>query len=118
MVANFRCNEIKQEAIDLVKNQLNHLLGQCQTKEVEGFAKQCDELIIKALKYYEAEACQYKAAIFDKFKKEIVTQMLSEMYKGFDLQLKMIRASSEEYFEEEMQKITQRGDKLNHAFHQ
>jgi hypothetical protein len=75
-------------------------------------------IIGDAVKYYEGEACQYKATIFDKFKKEIVTQMLADMYKGFDLQLKMIRASSEDHFEEEMQKITQRGDKLNHAFHQ
>ena len=102
MVANFRCNEIKQEASDLVKDKLAQLLGDCQAKEITDFAKKCDALIVEALKYYEQEACQYKATIFDKFKQEIVTQLLAEMYKGFDLQLKMIRVSSEEYFEEEM----------------
>ena len=85
MVANFRCNEIKQEALDLVNDTLVTLLRDCQTKEINDYAKNCESIIADAVKYYEKEACQYKAAIFDKFKKEIVAFLLSEMYKGFDL---------------------------------
>jgi len=52
MVANYRCNEMKEEAVALVKEPLEQLTEQCSKKLMESFGEQCEELLNKAMSHY------------------------------------------------------------------
>lgn len=60
MVANYRCADIKKEAIELIKEDKTTLLRDSQQKAVEDFRDQCKDLLGKAVEYYSGEACSYK----------------------------------------------------------
>ena len=87
MVANYRCNEIKTEAMDLIKIELVQLTRDSQRRAVDDFQDQCKGLLKTALTYYEDEACSYKSSVVEKVKKEIVSAVVTELTKCFNFQL-------------------------------
>jgi len=45
MVANFRCNEMKEEAMDVVKKQLEQLKSQSDRQIIEQFGEDCNSIM-------------------------------------------------------------------------
>lgn len=84
MVANYRCQEIKNEAMEVIKADLSQLQRDSQRRAVDDFNAQCKDVMRKAIEYYDAEACSYKMSVVDKVKKEIVAQLVSELTKCFN----------------------------------
>ena len=52
MVANFRCNEIKEEAIKLITDDIAELEAVCAKSVVEGFGEKCYVIITKATEFF------------------------------------------------------------------
>lgn len=73
MVANFRCNEIKQEALELVQQEVNALRLRCEQGIVADFGAQCTSVILKARGYFHENANQYSGVVFQKVEKELLT---------------------------------------------
>ena len=48
MVANFRCSEIKEEAIKHVENDISELEAECAKSVLEGFGAQSSNILNKA----------------------------------------------------------------------
>ena len=77
MVANYRCNELKEEALAAVKSQVETLNIQSENKIVENFGETCTGIIKKASDFYENVAKQYNKDVYNKVLKELI-QSLSE----------------------------------------
>ena len=71
MVANYRCNEMKEEAVGLVKQRLEELMEQCTRQIIEGFGDACSGLMSQALDHYRSSARQYNPEVFEKIEKEL-----------------------------------------------
>jgi hypothetical protein len=71
MVAQYRCNEIKDEAMDLVKDQITALDSKSRSSPISDFPEQCMALLKICVNHYKEEAVQYKGEVYDKVMKEI-----------------------------------------------
>ena len=66
MVANFRCNEMKLEALAKVKERVEALEQQCQKQLIENFGASCTEVMTEALELYHDAAKQYNKEVQEK----------------------------------------------------
>ncbi len=71
MVATFRCNEMKDEALDRVKSQLDSLKAQSDIQIIEGFGKSCSSIMSEVCNFFSESAKQYKAEISSKILNEL-----------------------------------------------
>jgi len=71
MVANYRCNELKEEAIAKVKGDIEVLLEQSDKSVIEQFGERCNTVMTGAGNYYKEVAKQYNKDVFAKVYKEL-----------------------------------------------
>jgi protein SEY1 len=91
MVANFRCNELKDEAIASSQTTVQNLLSECNKVYPVDFNFKAMQLLNKAVDLYTDLAKQYDQLVFHKVKKELIQQLLANLFPGFDSQLKLLR---------------------------
>lgn len=53
MVANYRCNEMKEEAIAIVKPKIEQLSAQSDAGIVENFGESCFKIMKEATDFYK-----------------------------------------------------------------
>lgn len=94
MVANFRCNELKEEALKAAKEPSLELQKKCEHGLVENFSQQCNEIIDQAVNYYNEVAHQYDKNVFKKIQGELLESLLGHLYMCFDAQMKQLRNQS------------------------
>lgn len=56
MVANYRCNELKEEALELIKEPVQDLLKQSETKVIDQFSELCRQIMKKSVEHYTSVA--------------------------------------------------------------
>ena len=71
MVANFRCSEIKEEAIKHVENDISDLEADCAKSVFEGFGGQSSNILTKATYFYKEASKQYNKESRDKIMSEL-----------------------------------------------
>ena len=71
MVANYRCTELKQEALALVQKKIEELQSLCDSGVVEDFKEKCAEILKLSSDYYSEVAKQYDREVFKKIQKEL-----------------------------------------------
>lgn len=59
MVANLRCNELKEEAIEKVRNEVQNLTLEANEKRLKNFSERCRSILKVAISHYEEFAHQY-----------------------------------------------------------
>jgi len=59
MVANYRCNELKEEALLLVEPSVNKLKQEGDRQLIPDFKEKCKEILRTSLLHYEDMAHQY-----------------------------------------------------------
>jgi hypothetical protein len=72
MVANFRCNELKDEALASSQDDVQNLLTQCNKIYPVDFTFKAMQLLNKAVDLYSDLAKQYDQLVFHKVKKELI----------------------------------------------
>ena len=106
MVANLRCNELKEEAVALVVPLIHNINEDAHRGMLANFQKACIDLIKLALNHYEEFAMQYDKVVFEKIRKELLGLILSQLFKVFDSQLKNIKQDVFEKFDRELRKLS------------
>jgi len=91
MVANYRCNEMKDEAVAKVKAQIEELKRQSDRQIIENFGESCASVVQDACNFYQEVAKQYNPEVFQKILQELKEHLLSSLYHCFDSQLKLLR---------------------------
>lgn len=71
MVANFRCTEIKAEAVEKVQAQVNALKIDSEKEVLADFQRRCTAIIMEATKHFEENANQYQGVVFNKVMLEL-----------------------------------------------
>ena len=71
MVANYRCNEIKDEAIQKVKAQVESIQGQSALEIIKDFGSQCQAVITQASSWFQEKAKQYNPEVYGKVMNEL-----------------------------------------------
>ena len=74
MVANYRCNEIKEESFRLIAEDIHKLEAECAAGVVDQFGVQCSAILRKATDNYNDIARQYAKDVRDKILQELVDQ--------------------------------------------
>ena len=64
MVANLRCNELKEEAIELVAGEVKKLTVESEKGLIEGFNNRCKEIVKMALDHFFQFAHQYDQKVY------------------------------------------------------
>ena len=106
MVANLRCNELKDEALELVNPKISDLNDAALRGKVDNFQEICRDILKDGLSHYEEYAHQYDKTVYEKVKKELIGLILSNLFKVFDVQLKNIRQHVFERFDRELRKLS------------
>eukprot|EP00347_Sterkiella_histriomuscorum_P023862 403333128 len=117
MVANLRCNELRDEALDLVTPRITDLQEEAIRGPVDNFQNKCKEMIREALSHYEEYAHQYDKTVYEKVKKELLGLILSQLFKVFDAQLKNIKNKIFDKFDKELRKLSVR-EQVNENFYE
>lgn len=104
MVANLRCNELKEEAIEKVKQNIQYLKDASERSLIEGFSEKCLAIIQQAVVHYEEYAKQYDKNVFEKTKKDLGQLLLGQLFLCFDNQMKLIRKQIFDKFDKELRK--------------
>ena len=84
MVANFRCNEIKEESIKHVESDISELEADCAKSVFEGFGGQAANILSKASYMYKEASKQYNKESRDKILNELEDQITQRLYQCFD----------------------------------
>ncbi len=56
MVANLRCGELKEEALELVTGEVQRLRTESERSLVDGFNERCKQIILQAVTHYDEYA--------------------------------------------------------------
>jgi len=91
MVANYRCNEIKDESLETINEDIVTLNKESNTKVLSDFESKCTTIVKKAITNYDEQAGQYQQAVYKKVQKEMIAHIFSQLFLCFDAQLKMLR---------------------------
>lgn len=59
MVANYRCNEIKDEAVQAVQDKINSLKRESDLKQLDNFSERCKGILTECINLYDESASQY-----------------------------------------------------------
>ena len=108
MVATFRCNEMKDEALERVKDQLDSLKAQSDLQVIEGFGASCTAIMDEVCNFFKESAKQYNSEISSKILNELQEQLYSQLYSCFDSQLKLIRQRTYDKVGTEIKKLQQK----------
>ena len=108
MVANYRCDEIKNDAIVSVKTQIDELIEKSDSQLIEQFGESCTAIIEQATTMYKGMAKQYQSEVFEKVLSELTEHVTSQLYNAFDAQLKFIRKYTNDKVSNEIKKLHQK----------
>jgi hypothetical protein len=71
MVANLRCNELKEEALEKVKGETYSLTKLSEREVISEFSNKCLEVLQVAVAHYDEYAHQYDKTVFEKTRKDL-----------------------------------------------
>ena len=72
MVANLRCNELKDEALEKTAQPIQSLRESCSKRYQTNFREICENIMNEALTHYNEYAKSYDKTVYDKIKGELV----------------------------------------------
>ena len=115
MVANYRCNEIKEEALEIAQLDIDELRKQTDNKIISGFKAACEVPVDKAIAHFDESANQYQAKVYEKVRLEVKSAIMQNLFLCFDSQVKMIRVHLIDEAEIKIRKLSNR-DIVNDSF--
>jgi len=115
MVANFRCTEIKNEAIESVNSLINELKVNAEKAIIVNFLEKCTTIVKTAQEYFDSNANQYQGAVFMKVHDELQEQLYQSLYLSFSAQLKIIKQQVFDKFDISIRNINKK-DSVNDIF--
>ena len=90
MLANFKCNEVKGNALQEVELDIQWFIGESsgKTMETSDFISKCNNIKTKAVEYYSQHAKNYLKYVFDEIKKQLVVDLGQKLNVCFANQAK------------------------------
>ena len=98
MVATYRCQEIKQEAINCVQERLDDLQQRSFEGIVDDYKIQCTDILRESYYHYDEYAKQYYNETYKSVKLELTNHIVDLLYKSFVSQLKNLSLQGDKKF--------------------
>lgn len=105
MVANYRCNEMKEEAYNNVKPVIEKLKLASTQSVMEKFGEKCEQIVSGACNVFREAAKQYNKDVFEKVLAELKELIHGNLYLCFDAQLSKIRQHTYDKVTTEIKKL-------------
>ena len=112
MLAQFRCNEIKNNALNQVENNINDLELESSMKNIDEFKDKVNAIVTQCKNFYENEAKDYLPHVFQNVKKDLLNDLSNKLYSSFANQLKRLIPKFQKDFRIELEKKLKTSDKF------
>ena len=90
IISEFRCNDIKKEALQQVKEEIAALKRTAAKTIIPDFADQCAEIYGKARDHYDSIAVQYSKEVYEKIREEMKVYLHDEFKGAFTRQIRSL----------------------------
>ena len=107
-MANYRCNEIKEEAYRLVEGKLQTLLGQSSEQEITDLRNQVVSILSEAITHYTSVAGQYNKEVQGSNKLDLENKIKDKLFLSFNNQFEVIKKLIVESFKVKIAEIESR----------
>ena len=104
MLAIYRCNEIKDEAYNMVKNDINELNMRSKNTKIQKFKETVLRIYENSVNKYNKVACNYLERVFLDVQNALKQQLIHELYVSFTNQINRILPISLKFFGRELEK--------------
>mmetsp|Transcript_14378 Transcript_14378/g.24485 ORF Transcript_14378/g.24485 Transcript_14378/m.24485 type:complete len:402 (+) Transcript_14378:377-1582(+) len=115
MVAEYRCNQIKDEAFEKVDEAVKTLEKESKSQLLQDFKQRSGRIIWECFDYYEAQASQYKSQVYEKIRGDMRKLIHQELFFACDAQVKLNTLITRKEFERAMGSLVKK-DSINDKF--
>lgn len=109
MLAIFRCNEIKEQAYNEVKEDMNAIKKISTEKQIPDFPSEVGKIYNKAILKYTETAKNYVDRIFLEVKENLHNQLVNELFISFTNQINRVLSTSIKFFSSDLNKELSKG---------
>ena len=113
MLAQFRCNEIKENALNEINDKISDLEYQSSLKNIENYKEKVNEIKENALKIYDETAKEYLTYIYEEIRKNLINEISNKFYPSFLNQLKRLIPSYQKNFRIELENELKSNDNFS-----
>ena len=113
MLAQFRCNEIKENALNEINDKISELEYQSSIKNIENYKEKVKELEQTALKIYDETAKDYLSYIYQEIRKNLINEISNKLYASFLNQLKRLIPIYQKNFRIELEEQLKSNDNFS-----
>jgi hypothetical protein len=104
MLANYRCNEIREQVISEQANKIMELLNDSTLKLINDFKPRCQEIINYILEGYDKMASNYDSKIYLDIRRQTETDLSNRFYICFLNQMRRLMPMSQKFVRQDLQK--------------
>ncbi len=90
MLANYRCNEIKDMALQQCQMDIESFQMDSSAKILENFKERCEKIANQVLNEYDETAKNYIKHVYEEVRRHLNSQLSQKMYVCFDNQAKKL----------------------------
>jgi hypothetical protein len=113
MLANYRCNEIKNQILSSYDKQFKEIYKLSAEKDIPNFKDICNDLKNKICEEYEKKSCNYDNKVYLNIHKQLEEQISQKLYICFMNQTKRLIPLLQKFMRDELQKQLQNIDDNN-----
>ena len=113
MLAQFRCNEIKENALNEINDKISELEYQSSINNIDNYKEKVNELEQIALKIYDETAKDYLSYIYQEIRKNLINEISNKLYPSFLNQLKRLIPGYQKDFRIELEKELKSNDNFS-----
>ena len=113
MLAQFRCNEIKENALNEINDKISDLEYQSSIKNIENYKEKINDLKEIALKIYDETAKEYLNYIYQEIRKNLINEISNKLYPSFLNQLKRLIPTYQKNFRIELENQLKSNDNFS-----
>lgn len=88
MLANFKCNEIKDLAIQQYNEDIDEVISDATYGIIDNFKSRCETITKNILKMYDEPAQIYMKTVYEEIRRNLILHISQRFFIGFDSQIK------------------------------
>lgn len=104
MLANYRCNEIKDQILHEFDPELKEFMVSSAKQNMNNFKEEAQNIINGITQKYDQVACNYQEKIYLNVKKQMLSALSQKFYVCFENQAKRIVPISQKFMRQDLQK--------------
>lgn len=118
MLAEFRCNELKDAALAEVEQEISDLETESTVKKIGDFKDRVKRIVDKALNTYDETAHEYIPHIYQDIRKQLDNTLNEKIYPSFASQMKKLIPVYQKNFRAELEKASGKNENFSQVSQQ